>query len=101
MKASFCMMGFGYTKEIAEECIALVGRRGLGYDGIEFWKQYLDHADLGWVRRACEVNGLAIVQVCPHFDFTTSLETYDDTLREAERFIDYARALGAPYVRTY
>lgn len=101
MKASFCMMGFGYTQEIAEECIALAGRRGLGYDGIEFWKQFLDRADLDWVRRASEANGLAIVQVCPYFDFTTSRETYDDTLREAERFIGYARALGAPYVRTY
>ena len=43
MKTSFCMMGFGYTQDIAEECIELCGK--LGYDGIEFWKQYLDTAD--------------------------------------------------------
>src|SRR5690242_16936569 len=30
------MMGFGYSQEIAERCIALAGRYGLGYDGIEF-----------------------------------------------------------------
>src|SRR5437764_10850946 len=89
MQVSFCMMGFGYTQEIAERCIALVGRHGLGYDGIELWKQYLDHADLAWVRRSCEANGLAIVQVCPYFDFTTSQQTYEDTLREAERFVEY------------
>ena len=101
MQASFCMMGFGYTQEVAEQCIALVGRHGLGYDGIEFWKQYLDHANLDWVRRACDANGLQVVQVCPYFDFTTSQDTYEAALREAEQFIGYARALGAPYIRTY
>ncbi len=99
MKISFCMMGFGYTREIAERCISLAGE--LGYDGIEFWKQYLDDADLEWTRRATEEQGLQIVQVCPYFDFTTSSDTYEETLREAERFIDYARKLGAPFVRTY
>lgn len=99
MKTSFCMMGFGYTQELAERCIALAG--SLGYDGIEFWKQYLDGADLNWVRRASEAYGLTILQVCPYFDFTTSQATYDATLREAERFVGYARVLGAPYVRTY
>jgi sugar phosphate isomerase/epimerase len=93
------MMGFGYTQAVAERCVALAG--ALGYDGIEFWKQYLDQADLAWVRRACDAQGLQIVQVCPYFDFTTSQGTYDATLREAARFAGYARALGAPYVRTY
>jgi sugar phosphate isomerase/epimerase len=93
------MMGFGYTQEVAERCIALAG--ALGYDAIEFWKQYLDHAELAGVRRACEAHGLTVLQVCPYFDFTTSRETYEATLREAERFVDYARVLGARYVRTY
>ena len=93
------MMGFGYTREIAERCISLCGR--LGYDGIELWKQYLDHADLAWVRDACADAGLEIVQVCPYFDFTTSQETAHATLREAERFVGYARTLGARWIRTY
>jgi sugar phosphate isomerase/epimerase len=99
MKASFCMMGFGYDQELAERCIARTS--ALGYDGIEFWKQYLDHADLDWVRGACEAAGLEIVQVCPYFDFTGSAETYEATLREVERFVGYARRLGAKWVRTY
>src|ERR1019366_3841701 len=45
LKISFCMMGFGFSQELAERCISLGGQ--LGYDGIEFWKQYLDQADLG------------------------------------------------------
>src|SRR5690349_17013395 len=99
MKTSFCMMGFGYTQDVAERCIALCGQ--LGYDGIEFWKQYLDTADLDWVKRACDQAGLEVVQVCPYFDFTGGSDAYDATLREAERFIAYARALGARWVRTY
>jgi len=93
------MMGFGYTQEIAERCISLCGK--LGYDGIDLWKQYLDVADLGWVREACAAAGLEIMQVCPYFDFTTSRETYEASLREAEKFIGYARTLGAPWIRTY
>jgi len=99
MKASFAMLGCGYSQEVAERGIALVGR--LGYDGIEFWKQYLDHADLDWVRGACEARGLTVVQICPYFDFTTSPESYEEALREAERFVDYARRLGALHVRAY
>jgi len=99
VKASFCMMGFGYSQDIAEECIALVST--LGYDGIEFWKQYLDQADLDWIRRAADRARLEIVQICPYFDFTGSEETYEATLREGEVFVGYARKLGARYVRTY
>ncbi|HEY8885553.1 MAG TPA: sugar phosphate isomerase/epimerase family protein [Chloroflexota bacterium] len=99
MKTSFCMMGFGYTQEIAERCIARCGQ--LGYDGIELWKQYLDVADLGWVRDACAAAGLEIVQLCPYFDFTTSPETYEASLSQAEQFVGYARTLGARWIRTY
>lgn len=93
------MMGFGWTREVAERAIAVAG--DLGYDGIEFWKQFLDTADLDWVRDACAARGLQIVQVCPYFDFSTSETTYEATLREAERFVAYARRLGALFVRTY
>lgn len=99
MKTSFCMMGFGYTPEIAERCITLAGT--LGYDAIEFWKQYLDTADLDWTRDLCEKHGLTVLQLCPYFDFSTSQGTCDESLREAERFIGYARQLGAPWIRTY
>src|SRR5579875_767110 len=99
MNTSFCMMGFGYTQEIAERCITLASE--LGYDAIEFWKPYLDTADLAWTRRLCERHGLTILQLCPYFDFSTSQETCDESLREAERFITYARQLGAPWIRTY
>ncbi len=99
MKVSFCMMGYGYRREIFERTIAVVSR--LGYDAIDLWKQCLDHADLAWTRRVCEEHGLRILQLCPYFDFSTSVATAEASLREAERFVAYARALGASWIRTY
>lgn len=93
------MMGFGYSRDVAEHCIRLASE--LGYDGIEFWKQYLDHADLQWTREECKRRGLEILQVCPYFDFTTSSASSVETLNEADRFIHYAREVGAKYIRTY
>lgn len=99
MQVSLAMMGFGWTQDVAERCIEVAG--GLGYDGIDLWKQYLDTADLGWVRDACAAQNLQIVQLSPYFDFTTSEATAADSLREASTFVGYAETLGAPYVRAY
>ena len=99
MQVSLAMMGFGWTQDVAERCIEVAG--SLGYDGIDLWKQYLDTADLGWVRDACAAQNLQIVQLCPYFDFTTSETTAADSLREAATFVGYAETLGAPYVRAY
>ncbi len=99
MQISLAMMGFGWTQDVAERCIEVAG--SLGYDGIDLWKQYLDTADLGWVRDACAAQELQIVQLCPYFDFTTSEATAADSLREAATFVGYAETLGAPYVRAY
>ena len=99
MQVSFAMMGFGWTQEVAERCIQVAGR--LGYDGIDLWKQYLDTADLAWVRETCAAQGLQIVQICPYFDFTSSQASASESMREAETFIGYAQTLGASYIRTY
>ena len=99
MQVSLAMMGFGWTQAVAERCIEVAG--GLGYDGIDLWKQYLDTADLGWVRDACAAQELQIVQLCPYFDFTTSEASAAASLREAATFVGYAETLGAPYVRAY
>ena len=99
MQVSLAMMGFGWTQDVAERCIEVAG--GLGYDGIDLWKQYLDTADLAWVRDASAAQELQIVQVCPYFDFTTSEASAAASLREAATFVGYAESLGAPYVRAY
>ena len=65
MQVSLAMMGFGWTQDVAERCIEVAG--GLGYDGIDLWKQYLDTADLAWVRDACVAQKLADRAAVPLF----------------------------------
>ena len=99
MKAAFCTLVFGNTQADMEAAIPRLAE--MGYDGLEFWEQYLSDADLGWLRGAVDAHRLEIVQICPYFDFTTSSETWNRSIRDAERYIGYARELDTPYIRTY
>ncbi|MDP6775422.1 MAG: sugar phosphate isomerase/epimerase family protein [Candidatus Latescibacteria bacterium] len=99
MRAGFCTNAFGKAQKAMEACIPELGR--LGYDCLEFWDQYLTNANLGWVKETVAAHGMEIVQVCPYFDFTTSEETWAQSLRDAERHIGYAVELECPFVRTY
>ena len=73
----------------------------MGYDGLEFWEQYLSGADLGWLRETMDEHGLEIVQICPYFDFTTSPGTWQQSVRDADRYVGYSVKLGFPFIRTY
>ena len=99
MKASFCTNAIGHTQEDMEKAVPRLAE--LGYDGLEFWEQYLKDADLGWVKVISDEHDLEIVQICPYFDFTTSSETREKSIRDAETFIGYAVELGCPFIRTY
>lgn len=109
MKASFCTNVFGNTQKDMEQAIPALAE--MEYDGLEFWstrysssppqKQYLSNADLGWLRDIMDAHNLEVVQICPYFDFTTSSETWDQSIRDAALHIEYARQLGGPFIRTY
>ena len=99
MKSSFCTNAFGNDQADQEKAIPYLAE--LGYDGIELWQQYLCNADLGWVRSIADGHDLEIVQICPYFDFTTSQDTWDQSIRDAETFIEYAVELDCPFIRTY
>lgn len=99
MKSSFCTNAFGNDQADQERAIPYLAE--LGYDGIELWQQYLCNADLGWVRSIADGHDLEIVQICPYFDFTASQDTWDQSIRDAETFIEYAVELDCPFIRTY
>ena len=99
MKSAFCTKWIADTQEEMEKAIPALAE--MGYDGLEFWEQYLSGADLRWLKDTMDSEGLEIVQICPYFDFTTSSETWGQSLRDAERFIGYSLELGRPFVRTY
>ncbi|MDA0748879.1 MAG: sugar phosphate isomerase/epimerase, partial [bacterium] len=46
-------------------------------------------------------HNLEIVQICPYFDFTTSPDTWNKSIQDAEIFIDYALELNCSFIRTY
>ena len=48
MKASFCTNVFGNTQEAIGQAIPKLAQ--MGYDGLEFWEQYLSNADLKWLK---------------------------------------------------
>ena len=99
MKASFCTNAFGNTQQAIEQAIPKLAQ--MGYDGLEFWEQYLPNADLKWLKEIMDAHRLEIVQICPYFDFTTSSETWEQSIRDAERYIEYAIQLGGTFIRTY
>ena len=75
MKASFCTNAFGNTQQDIQQAIPKLAQ--MGYDGLEFWEQYLPGADLKWLKGIMDAHHLEIVQICPYFDFTTSSETWE------------------------
>ena len=99
MKAAFCTKWIADTQEEMERAIPVLAE--MGYDGLEFWEQYLSSADLGWLKKTMDSLGLEIVQICPYFDFTTSSQTWDQSIRDAERYVGYSLELGRPFIRTY
>ena len=52
MKASFCTYVLGNTQE--EMTHAIPRLASMGYDGLEFWEQYLSTADLGWLKETMD-----------------------------------------------
>lgn len=72
----------------------------LGYDGIEIWAQAFDALGLEGVQQTLIGLGIEVAQVNPYFDFTSSNESYDESLKVAEQYIDYAQALNCQRIRT-
>ena len=69
--------------------------------GWSFGNSTSPNADLKWLKGIMDAHHLEIVQICPYFDFTTSSETWEQSIRDAERYIEYAIQLGGPFIRTY
>ena len=93
MKASFCTLVLGNTQEAMAHAIPQLS--SVGYDGLEFWDQYLSTADLGWLKETTDEFGMRIVQICPYFDFTSDGKAYEKSILDARRYVEYTRALDA------
>lgn len=99
VKAAFCTNAFGNSQDVMAEALPRLAQ--MGYGGLEFWEQYLAQANLAWLRDIMAAHRMEIVQICPYFDFTAGQAKWDESLKTAERYIDYALQLGRPMIRTY
>lgn len=97
VKVGYCFMSDWLVTR--PELVQLVD--DLGYDGIEIWAQAFDAVGLSGVQRIVGPLRCEVASVNPYFDFTTSQESFEESLRIAERYVEYARALSCSRVRTW
>ena len=97
MKIGFCL-----HKEWIVDSPDLIRRLDeLGYDGVEVWAQGFEKGGLEGVQAALAPYSLEVISVNPYFDFTTSEDTYAESQKIADRYIEYARALDCHLVRAF
>jgi sugar phosphate isomerase/epimerase len=98
-----CFCSIAFRKEPIEEVMPKLAR--LGYGGVEVWGQHIDgksEAELDHVRRIAADCGLRIEVLSPYFWLTRDLpELVQQSLDTAQRFVGYARRLGAGRIRTF
>lgn len=97
MKIGYCFMKDWLVTR--PELVRLVDE--LGYDGIEIWAQAFDAVGLDGVRRLVAGLRCEVASVNPYFDFTTSPETFEQSMETARTYVGYAEALGCTRIRTW
>jgi sugar phosphate isomerase/epimerase len=98
-----CFCSIAFRDEPIEQIIPKLAR--LGYDGVEIWGNHLKDktdAQLDEIRQIATGCNLSIEVLSPYFWLTRDLpELIEESLQTAERFVGYARRLGARRIRTF
>ncbi len=97
MKTSFCTNVF--KPEQMQQGLADLSK--LGYDGVEFWQQYLDEENKNTVKKMLDDNNLFASQLCPYFDFTDTEENRYASIELAKKYAELADYLNCPNVRVF
>lgn len=95
--ASFC------TNVMAKEKIplAISELAAMGYGGLEFWNDFLLSHDVQWLAACLKENHIACAQICPYFDFTDDREKWEQSVKIAERYVEFSLQLGKPLIRVF
>ncbi len=95
--ASFC------TNVMAKEKIpsAIPELATMGYGGLEFWNDFLASHDVQWLAEYLREHHIACAQICPYFDFTSTKERWQESITDAERYVQFALQLGKPLIRVF
>lgn len=97
MKTSFCTNVFNLN----DMYHALELLKNLGYDGVEFWDNYLVEANINSLKKHLDKLELQVAQICPYFDVTGSEEEVQNSLRISEKYVKLALSLGCKNIRTF
>ena len=97
MKTSFCTNVFKSEDMFS----AIAELAGLGYDGVEFWNQYLAKTDIKHLHEVLEGNNIRASQICPYFDFVSGKEKWEESIRIAEKYIEIAKILKTDLIRVF
>lgn len=97
MKISFCMhvIPFGQVDDAIPKLAAW------GYEGLEFWEQYLQMADIAKLRKVLRDNSMKTAMLCPYFAFTSGREKWRWSIKKAEEYILLCRLLESSLIRTH
>ena len=108
MKTSFCSIAFAKNNLKIEEIIPEIS--SIGYDGIEIWGNHLEDflsrhknepSSLREIKKLTQDNNLSIPMISPYFNLTGNKEEWEKSIKEAKRFIEFARILGSPLIRGF
>ncbi|HEY3377914.1 MAG TPA: sugar phosphate isomerase/epimerase [Armatimonadota bacterium] len=95
-------IGFCYPAECSATLKADFARlKAMGYDGVELWDQTLQQVDFSLVEDAYQTSGLSCAQLCPYFNFVDGQALWDESLRIAERYINWSERLDKPLLRVF
>ena len=97
MKTGFCLHGT-WTIDRPELLKVL---DEIGCDGVEIWQQAFEAVGLEGVTKSIEPYSFEVAALNPYMDFTTSEDSFSESLKLAGTFLDYASALDCKRLRTF
>ncbi|HIE29729.1 TPA: sugar phosphate isomerase/epimerase [Candidatus Poribacteria bacterium] len=97
MKAGFCLHGTWVIER--PELLKVLDE--IDCDGVEIWQQAFEAIGLKGVVEKIEPYSFEVAALNPYMDFTTSEESFSESVKLAETFLDYASALDCKRIRTF
>jgi len=99
MKLSFCAHNFGNDFDKVKDGLKAV--REIGYEGTEFWQQFLSKVAVDELADVVGEIGLKVVQICGYFNWTGTEKEWDESNENARRLVEFSTRLGGPHIRVF
>ena len=97
MKVGFCLSGNWLLSR--PDLVARLDE--LGYDGVEIWAHAFEEAGIDEVEKIVSRYRFETASVNPYFDFTSSENAFEKSLKTGDEYIEYARRLGCKRIRVF